>query len=98
HPRSPLFPYTTLCRSHGPSPASRIDVGDWLEKAADAVRTGNYRGVVVYLRGETMNTLRIVHRFNKGEEQERLVAMSGRPREIIRDRKSTRLNSSHVSI
>src|SRR5699024_8991129 len=31
-----------------------------------------------------MNTLRIVHRFNKGEEQERLVAMSGRPREIIR--------------
>lgn len=49
------------------------------------MRTGDYRGVIVYLRGEELDTLRIVHRFQDGVEQERLVAMSGRPREIIRN-------------
>lgn len=58
---------------------------DWLTKASQAVRTSNYRGVLVYLREGEMDTLRIVHRYQDGNERERLVSLSGEPREIIRD-------------
>lgn len=64
--------------------SSDMRVGQWLAKAADAVRTGSYRGVMVYLRREQLDALRIVHRFHDGVEQERLLALTGRPREIIR--------------
>lgn len=67
-----------------PAPA-QMTVADWLAKAARAVRTGNYRGVMVYLRSEKLDTLRIVHRLHNGIEQERLLALTGRPREIIRN-------------
>ena len=58
---------------------------DWLTRASKAVRTSNYRGVLVYLREGQMDTLRIVHRYQDGNERERLVSLSGEPREIIRD-------------
>ncbi len=58
---------------------------DWLTKASQAVRTSNYRGVLVYLRAGQVDTLRIVHRYQDGNERERLVSLSGEPREIIRD-------------
>lgn len=63
---------------------SQLSVADWLAKAAQTVRTGNYRGVMIYLRSDQLDTLRVVHRFHDGVEQERLLSMTGRPREIIR--------------
>lgn len=66
------------------SSSNDTDVGHWLAKAAQAVRTGSYRGVMVYLRNSQLDTLRVVHRFQDNVEQERLVALTGRPREIIR--------------
>lgn len=58
---------------------------DWLEQASRAVRTTNYRGVLVYLRGGDIDTLKIVHRYRDGEERERLVSLTGEPREVLRD-------------
>lgn len=58
---------------------------DWLTQASEAVRTTNYRGVLVYLRGGSMDTLRIVHRYRDGEERERLTSLTGEPREVLRD-------------
>lgn len=58
---------------------------DWLKQMADAVRTRNYQGVVVYGSGADMRTLRIVHRFQDGREQERVQTLSGPPAEILRD-------------
>lgn len=66
------------------SATSQMSVGRWLAKAAHMVRNGSYRGVMVYLRREQLDTLRIVHRYQNGIEQERLLALTGRPREIIR--------------
>lgn len=66
------------------SSSRQMTVGQWLTHAAHMVRNGNYRGVMVYLRSEQLNTLRVVHRYQDGAEQERLLALTGRPREIIR--------------
>lgn len=61
---------------------------DWLSKATQAVRSTDYRGTLVYLRDGDMDTLRIVHRFRDGTERERLLARSGRRREVIREKGS----------
>lgn len=57
---------------------------NWLTRASEAVRTTDYRGTLVYLRNGKMDSLRIVHRFNNGNERARLVSLTGEPREIIR--------------
>ncbi|MGH8453829.1 MAG: sigma-E factor regulatory protein RseB domain-containing protein, partial [Nevskiales bacterium] len=59
---------------------------DWLMRMAQAVRMQNYEGVMVYARDEHMESMRIVHRYRDGHEQERLQALSGDAREIYRDR------------
>lgn len=58
---------------------------DWLARASEAVRTTNYRGVLVYLREGNLDTLRIIHRYQDGEERERLVSLTGEPREVLRE-------------
>lgn len=87
----PAFIVLILLTSAGAAYADKADssssamrAGQWLANAAEAVRTGNYRGVMVYLRKEQLDTLRVVHRYHNGIEQERLLALTGRPREIIR--------------
>lgn len=55
-----------------------------LIKAADSARTANYRGVVIYRSGASIESLKLVHGFAGGIEQERLTALTGEPREIIR--------------
>lgn len=61
------------------------DSKDWLARMAQAVRTQNYRGVIVYAQNGRMDSMRIVHRYRDGREQERLQALSGDTREIYRD-------------
>jgi len=55
-----------------------------LLKAADTARTANYRGTVIYRAGGDMESMRLIHGFAAGVERERLVALTGEPREIIR--------------
>jgi len=55
-----------------------------LLKAADTARTANYRGTVIYRSGGNMESMRLIHGFAAGVERERLVALTGEPREIIR--------------
>src|SRR5205809_5461886 len=71
-PRSTLFPYTTLFRSH-PAHAQGAPEGglrDWL--------VGDYRGINA--------------RRTRGEDAVAIVLVA---EQLRRDRKSTRLNSSH---
>lgn len=53
--------------------------------ASQAVRHESYRGVLVYLRDGKLDTLKVVHRFHDHNEQERLLSLTGAPREVIRD-------------
>ncbi len=57
-----------------------------LDRMARAARTLNYDGTFVYRNGATMQSMRIIHRFGADGERERLVALSGAAREVIRDR------------
>lgn len=79
-----LFTATSAVYAASDDASSESNVGRWLSNAAQAVRTGSYRGVMVYLRQKQLDTLRVVHRYSDDIEQERLVALTGRPREIIR--------------
>src|SRR5260221_5051380 len=81
-PRSTLFPYTTLFRSHPDDRAGQIQVLDQapaavLQKVIQARRRGDHQGVF--------------HQFFLGLQQ--IFAQ-----EMVQDRKSTRLNSSHTVI
>lgn len=56
-----------------------------LERMAQAARTLNYEGTFVYLHGHHMESVRIVHGVDAKGEHERLVTLSGKTREVIRD-------------
>ena len=56
-----------------------------LERMAKAAQTLNYDGTFVYRNGATMQSMRIIHRSVDDGERERLVALSGAAREVIRD-------------
>lgn len=57
----------------------------WLESMVQAVRTQTYEGVFVYRYRGKLESMRILHRFHEGVEQERLYALSGSRREVIRE-------------
>lgn len=64
---------------------SESSINELLGRASEAVRSENYRGILVYLREGQLDTLRVIHRLNDdGVEQERLVSLTGQPREVIR--------------
>jgi sigma-E factor negative regulatory protein RseB len=52
---------------------------------AQAIRTQNYQGVLVYVQNGRMESMGIVHRYQNGREQERMHTLSGELREIHRD-------------
>jgi sigma-E factor negative regulatory protein RseB len=56
-----------------------------LERMATAAQSLNYDGTFVYRNGATMQSMRIIHRAGGQGERERLVALSGAAREVIRD-------------
>lgn len=67
----------------GPLQAAGADA--WLARIAPALRELDYQGTLVYVAGGKVETLRVFHRNDDGRERERLVAISGPPREVVRD-------------
>src|SRR5690606_40366596 len=97
-PRSPLFPYTTLFRSP-------VGWADWLDHLESL---GISRNVLIG-RGEPASialwfSFQVWARERRGEQLAELLTQGAATIEEIqaiargRDRKSTRLNSSHVKI
>lgn len=60
------------------------DAYGWLQKIGQAARTLNYEGTFVYQNGAQLETMRILHRVKNGAVEERLVSLTGAPREVIR--------------
>ncbi len=71
------------CAQVAAQPEERV--ADWLDRMARAVETLNYRGTLVHLRGDQIDTLRIIHRADERGVRERLYSLSGEPREILRE-------------
>lgn len=68
----------SLIADDGPSPEYLI------KRMLAATSALNYEGVFVYHRGGHFDSMRILHRVNGETEFERLVSLSGAPREVIR--------------
>ena len=64
--------------------ASAEDATKWLERAAQAARTLNYAGTIMYQHNGHVETSRLAHVFDGGQEQEKLVSLDGPAREVIR--------------
>jgi len=60
-------------------------VADRVRSMAGALRTLNYEGTFVHLVGDNLTSLRIVHANDGGGERERLSALDGEAREVLRD-------------
>jgi sigma-E factor negative regulatory protein RseB len=59
----------------------------WLDSMSGALQTLNYDGTFVYLHDNRLEAMRIVHQVNPGGEKERLIALTGSAREVLRDEK-----------
>lgn len=55
-----------------------------LDRMSEAVRTLDYEGRLVMQSGDRLEALYVVHRMDSGSEKERVVSLTGEPREIIR--------------
>jgi len=64
--------------------ASAEDPSRWLERSAQAARTLNYSGTIVYQHNGQVETSRLVHMFDGGQELEKVVSLDGPAREMIR--------------
>lgn len=61
-------------------------VGDLLDRMAEALRSLNYEGTLVYLHENRLETLNLLHHVEQGRVQERLVSLSGPVRAVARER------------
>ncbi|MGH8177116.1 MAG: MucB/RseB C-terminal domain-containing protein [Steroidobacter sp.] len=57
---------------------------EWLQRMSESLATRNYEGRFFHLRDSRSETMRIIHRVDKGKVTERLVSLDGSGREIIR--------------
>lgn len=65
----------------------------WLERMSEALRTTSFRGRSIYLSGDQLTAVEILHGVFNGEPWERVVHLSGEPAEIVR--KGSRVASLH---
>ncbi len=56
----------------------------WLDRMNNAVRQLDYEGRFIVQAGDRLDALYLVHRVDDGVEKERIVSLTGEPREIIR--------------
>jgi sigma-E factor negative regulatory protein RseB len=68
---------------HAAEPAGD-DARAWLERMSEALATRNYDGLFTHTTGRQTETMRIVHRVDKGRSLERLVSLDGSGREVVR--------------
>jgi sigma-E factor negative regulatory protein RseB len=67
-----------------------VEGREWLERMSTAMSQMSYQGTFVYSRGDSLETMRITHIVDDSGVQERLYAVSGPQREVIRDKDGVR--------
>ncbi len=56
---------------------------EWLERMIQATQTLNYEGTFVYVQGQHLEAMHIIHRGGMDGEQQRMFSLSGSPREVV---------------
>jgi sigma-E factor negative regulatory protein RseB len=85
--RSSLRSLVVVCLACTPLASAGSEVLDMLKRINEAAGSINYDGVIVHVSDGHVETMRLVHRVADGEVQERLYALNGAPREVIRNAK-----------
>ena len=60
-------------------------VSAWIEQMGHAVHALAYEGSFVYLHDTQLESMKITHAVDNGQEQERLISLNGAAREVIRN-------------
>ena len=77
--------------SAGPALAGEaVEPRQMLERMTAAMSQMTYQGTFVYIQGDNVETMRITHVSGRDGVRERLVAVSGTPREVLRDSSGVR--------
>ena len=79
-----LLPALALLASVPAAADPSIEPLSWLQRAAASARQGNYAGTIMHVQGERTSTSRITHLVIAGIEQERIEALDGPRREVLR--------------
>lgn len=56
-----------------------------INRMAEATRTLDYEGIFVFSHGDKMDVMRILHKNDENGEREKIIALTGHAREIIRN-------------
>ncbi|RME35665.1 MAG: hypothetical protein D6786_01265 [Gammaproteobacteria bacterium] len=80
-----LLTFAALCLPVVAGAGEQPDPRQLLAEMAEAAHQLNYDGIFVYRRDNGMYSMRIIHRHDGNGERERLVSLTGKPREILRD-------------
>ena len=72
----------------GGGPAAGNDVRGLLERMVRAVHSLDYDGTFVYLHGDQLESMRVVHTVGAEGEREQLISLNGAAREVVRDEAS----------
>ncbi|HHI76360.1 MAG TPA: hypothetical protein ENJ94_04220 [Gammaproteobacteria bacterium] len=84
-----------------PSLAGADAAADWLVRMRQAVHQLDYEGRFVYQVGDRLEGMYVVHRVRDGHELERLVALDGEPKQVIRGEQGVAClepRSHHISV
>ncbi len=66
------------------------DVFQWLDRMSAAMNQMHYQGTFVYVQGDKVETVRITHMVDEKGSHERLMSVSGTPREVVSDAEGVR--------
>lgn len=61
------------------------DALSYLSRMSEALHSLNYHGTLVYIHDGQVESMQLIHKLDKDGEFERLVHLSGEPREVIRN-------------
>lgn len=84
-PAAILATFSTWVAAEQPLTASEL-----LERMSSAMNKMSYQGTFVYMRGDSVETMRITHIVDENGVRERLYSIDGPQREIIRDKDGVR--------
>jgi sigma-E factor negative regulatory protein RseB len=90
HPVSLALAAVCMYLLQPPAALAGGDPIDWLERMSTAMSQMDYQGTFVYVQGDRMETLRLTHVAGEDGVQERLVSLTGTPREVLRDANGVR--------
>ena len=63
----------------------------WLTRMMESGASLDYQGTFVYARGGALEAMRIVNRINGGEAAQHMVALTGMPRQLLREKQTLTL-------